>query len=84
MERGGATETEGMPSLVVGYIEKVGGKLKSCKGFSKPNFERGLNRSDGKSSKNCEFAKCRCTIEEAKLLGGEGELGVPGQRSYYP
>jgi hypothetical protein len=41
MEQGRVTETERMLSLVVGYTELVGGKGKSGKGFSKPNFEPG-------------------------------------------
>ena len=43
MEWGRVTETVLMPSLVVGYTERTGGKLKSWKGFSKPNFEVGPN-----------------------------------------
>ena len=41
MGRGRDAETELMPRLVVGYTELVCGKLKSGKGFLKPNFELG-------------------------------------------
>ena len=41
MVRGGVTETELMPRLVMGYTEKGGGKLKKGNGFLKPNFELG-------------------------------------------
>jgi hypothetical protein len=33
-----------MPEFVVGFTELVWGKLKKCKGFSKPNFGRWLSR----------------------------------------
>ena len=41
--RGGVTDTEPMPKLVVGYIEPGCSKLKNFKGFLKPNFELGPN-----------------------------------------
>jgi hypothetical protein len=41
MERSRVTETELIPSLVVGNTELGGSKWKRGKGFSKPNFERG-------------------------------------------
>jgi hypothetical protein len=41
MEWGGVVETGLMPRLVGGNTEIVCGKLKSCKGFLKPNFELG-------------------------------------------
>jgi hypothetical protein len=44
MAWGRVVETELMPSLVGGNTERAGGKLKSSKGFLKPNFERGPNR----------------------------------------
>ncbi len=43
MEWGRATETDLMPSRVVGNTERAGGKLKKGKGFLKPNFELGPN-----------------------------------------
>jgi len=43
MEWGRVTETELMLSLVVGYTETDGGKAKSWKGFSEPNFKLGPN-----------------------------------------
>ena len=41
MGRGREAATELMPRLVEGYTELGSGKLKSWKGFSKPNFELG-------------------------------------------
>ena len=41
MEWDRVIETELMLRLVGGYAETVCGKLKSCKGFLIPNFERG-------------------------------------------
>ena len=46
MERGGAVETDLMPRLVGGNTELDGGKLKSWKGFLKPNFGLGPNPSE--------------------------------------
>ena len=43
MEWGRVTETELMPSLIGGNTERYYGKLKSWKGFLKPNFEPGPN-----------------------------------------
>jgi len=40
---GRVPETELMPRLVVGNIELGGSKLKTGKGFLKPNFGRGPN-----------------------------------------
>ena len=41
---GGVTGTERMPSLIGGNTERAGSKLKSWKGFLKPNLEPGPNR----------------------------------------
>jgi len=45
MEWGRVAGTDLMPSLVGGYTELRGGKLKKGKGFLKPNFEPGPNSS---------------------------------------
>ena len=47
MERGGWTETERMPRLVVGYTELGCSKWKKGRGFLEPNFELGLNPISG-------------------------------------
>ena len=43
MGQGGGAETEIMPKLVEGYTEPGCSKLKTGKGFLKPNFGLGLN-----------------------------------------
>jgi hypothetical protein len=47
------TDTEPMPKLVEGYTELGCSKLKNWKGFLKPNFEPGPNRSGGSPHHDC-------------------------------
>lgn len=85
MERGGAVETDLMPRLVGGNTELDGGKLKSWKGFLKPNFGLGPNPSFANRSPNlpdttCLFADgdmavvaviCSCTNTGSSYTRGE-------------
>jgi len=62
------TETELMPSLVVGDTELRGGKLKKGKGFSKPNTEPGQNIVKNRSLG--PPVRCRVSLLHMQLAAG--------------